>query len=365
MLAGMAFSIMIDEVGLLPLMREAVEAIHPDAFCVTCYNWRYHLGRMVIDTVRRDAAGHRPRVVCEFYDLTSALGERAILLQNFNKTVVDFDLDNERVILMRADGVAHRYGPRLSAELDARLPGRAPELRMWPYPTPELIAAPVPKLSALHGQPHLVWAGVLISPNHGPAIFHDSAQIRLFEILVANGLYLDIYPTPFQGGNEGYIDLLRQISARHGNRLRVLGGLPPDLVTTVLARYDLGVMFSLITPEAHSMTVGQLHSVIATKIFTYLESGLPVFINAEYDFMAGFVVDNDLGLRLASTEIERAPQAIRDYLSRRDSQAVARFNEANAMPRRIGPYLDLLLGEEGRPPSVLARDAVSMGSIAT
>ncbi|MGA2081041.1 MAG: hypothetical protein ABSH53_10585 [Holophaga sp.] len=245
--------------------------------------------------------------------------------------------DAHRRIFLGADGIIMKDAPE-TLDFLSGLYGHRPErvLQFYPYFSDDL-AAPSggPKLSAVLGEPHIVYAGAVVdAPGwHNYPIYRS--LLAAGRILADQGIHLTIYNANDPGDGRGFEDY------------RVLAGvcpyfhyhpaLPYRELKTVLPRHDFGWLcfdFSQAreNPFFHRITMG-------SKVFTYLEAGLPVLISPEQEFMAR-VVTRDLGsgVPLAFWDL---PQ-LRRILDRQDWTAVhrrIRAAQATWTYRSHGPRL--------------------------
>ena len=324
----------------------SIRRLGADILHVQCWMLDYALARLILEN------RGRAKCVCEFYDVTSVVAERDVLASEWPPSLVDLDLHSEAYICREADAIICRYPTAVADELRERHGGLTRFLEMYPYPCAEFHGGQQHLAEPMGSVPRLVYAGA-ITPDNGlcPAHLHaEIHQLATFERLLRQGLSLDVlidpgapvspdHPSP---GYEGYFDLVRRYP-----RYAIRNGCAPGLLAQILSRYDFGVVnlttFDLATlrvrPSLRKYAVG-------TKLFTYLESGLPVLVYAEYEQMAAIVSDHGLGLVLHSAELDNVAEKIRVFDYRRAVDNVRRFNEEHAMSREISRltslYHDLL-----------------------
>ena len=112
-------------------------------------------------------------------------------------------------------------------------------------------------------------------------------------------------------------------------------GVPPECFSERIADYDFGILLFHFDPDAVRLGQGQVKGVIATKIFSYLEAGLPVLVNAEYENMAVFVEGNGLGIPIHTSEIGDIAGKITAFDYEASVSNIKRYNEKHGMGREI------------------------------
>ena len=104
-----------------------------------------------------------------------------------------------------------------------------------------------------------------------------------------------------------YIDL-----AMADPRFRFTDGHSPNKVAEELAKYDFGLILFDIPPEVLENQPLLMRWGVGTKLFTYLEAGIPVLVNSEYETMAAFVETHGIGLALNSHDISKLKQKLKE-----------------------------------------------------
>jgi len=205
----------------------------------------------------------------------------------------DYDLEvaRQKRIYLSADGVIMKDAPETLDFLED-LYGHRPRhvLPFFHYFSEEWAdAGPVEKLSAATGEPHLVYAGGVVNDPgwHNYPLYHSLLEAG--RILADQQIHLTIYNAGDSSG-EGFEDYLRL--AEDCPFFHYHPAVPYSELKHVLPRHDFG-WFCFDFSEArenpffHKITMG-------SKVFSYLEAGLPVLISPEQEFMAR-IVTRDLG----------------------------------------------------------------------
>ena len=332
------FDGIVDARGNFRLLRSLLAELGPDVFHVQCWMWYTVLGRLAIESKGLAA------VVCEFYDITSVYAERDLLCGNWPAGVVDFDFAMERYILHHADAVITRFPADVVAEWRDRHGAMPLHIRMHAYPCPEFIDYGASKLSDGDGVTRLVYAGGLIplDGRNPPALFPETGMPGAFRILLEQGFAIDILQdphSPLAADDARYADYIEL--ARKYRRLGFVEGVPPDRLAAKLAVYDYGILLFDYDPGVVRIRDSQRRGVVATKIFAYLEAGLPVLVNAEYDEMSRILNEHGIGLAVHSSELGSVAELLKGFDYQKTVDNIRRFNEQHGMDREIHRLIEL------------------------
>ena len=333
-LFGKHFDAVADTQQSPRLLRAVLSRLQADVLHVQCWMWTYILGRLAIEQRGRAA------VICEFYDITSVYADRAALSLKWQPALVDVDVAMEAYVLNHADGIVSR----LSAEaLDFWVAEHRisppPILEMQAWPTAEFMPAAEMPRQEPDGPPRLVYAGGLIpvDADHPPELFPEVGMPKAFDALLRGGARIDVYSNPqtaVDPNDPAYGAYARL--AREFETFRILPGVPPDALSRTIGGYDFGLLLFDFDQERSRMRDVQRRGVVATKIFAYLEAGLPIIVNAEYEHMARIAVDNGVGLAVASADIPGLTARLATFDHAAARAAVGRFNARNGMDQHIG-----------------------------
>jgi len=330
-----AFDAVIDTRRSYPLLRRLLSRLRPAVFHVQCWMWSYFLGRLALE-LRGDAA-----VVGEFYDITSIYAPRDVLASHWSREMVDLDLAMERFVLQGADAVIGRFPEAIAARWMEGHEASAPYLRMLPYACAEFTDyGDGAKYSDADGVTRLVYAGsIIVDPPH---LYPEAGTAAGFERLLAQGLAIDVLHNPHQPvrrEDPAYADFFALMD--RFPRFRIVDGVPPDELSRALAPYDFGIHLFEYDLEAVQTREDQRRGVVSTKIFSYLEAGLPVLMNAEYEEMARILEDGGFGLGIATGDLDRVAERIAGFDTAAAVAAIKAFNEEHGMDREIHRLIGL------------------------
>jgi hypothetical protein len=251
----------------------------------------------------------------------------------------------ERFIVRGADAIITRTGPVVNRELRSSYGGTGPIIDFQSWPCREFSHFSMDKLSAEDGEPRLVYAGSIIpiDENHPAYLFPAHTLPSALGRLVAQGLHVHLLidpnrpPDPANPSHAPFFEL----QARH-SRFDIMAGLPPDIVARTLARYDFGIiLFDEMTTSRLCLGQHLLKSAVGTKLFNYLEAGLPVIVNSEYETMARFLEENGMGFGVASDRLGDVAGMIRCFDYAAATERIQRFNEKRGMHREIHRLIEL------------------------
>ena len=204
---------------------------------------------------------------------------------------------------MGADGIIMKDAPEtldFLADLYGHRPGKV--LHFYPYFSEEWAAgAAVEKLSSQDGAIHIVYAGGIVNDPkwHNYPLYRS--LLAAGRCLAAQGIHLTIYNASDATGEgfEAYLALDRESPCFHYHP-----GVAYADLKTVLPQHDFG-WFCFDFSEArenpffHKITMG-------SKVFSYLEAGLPILISPEQEFMARLITEDlGIGLRLAFADLPK------------------------------------------------------------
>jgi glycosyltransferase involved in cell wall biosynthesis len=322
-------------------IERLVRAAAADIVHVQCWMFDYILGAGII------RATTNVPVVCEFYDVTSLYADEAFLKSNWEASKVDLDLAMERIICREADAVVTRFAPEALVELEARHEHLTETIQFWPYPSHHYINYGTGPASASDGKMRFVFAGGVFPLNndHPSELFPGRGLLPAAEKLLKQGYAVDVLHdpnrplSPSDATYRAYFDF-----ADLHPEFRFLNGLPADKVAGALSEYDFGMILFDMPAGVLKTRAGLLDWGIGTKLFTYLEAGLPVIVNREYGYMAKIIEDNDIGIAVSSEEIA----SVSDRISALDLQSLRKnvrvYNEKFGMSSEINRLAKLYDG---------------------
>ncbi|HEC91304.1 MAG TPA: hypothetical protein ENI55_06525 [Alphaproteobacteria bacterium] len=332
------FDLVVDARGNYRLLRAILARLEPDIFHVQCWMWFGILGRMAMEA-KKNAA-----VVCEFYDITSVYAAKEDLSPTWPPGVVEFEFAMERHIAHRADAVISRFPDWLVEEWGRNMGALPKYISMQAWPCAEFISYGKKKLSAADGVIRLVYAGGLVPENErNPAkLFPETNMDKAFQALLGQGMAIDVMhdPNAAKGIDDAFYGRYNRLAAEYP-LFRFREGVSPDKLSDVLNGYDYGILLTEFDEDVVRISANQRKGAMATKIFAYLEAGLPVLVNAEYGEMARLVNEHGLGLAVHSRDLGNAAKILSKFDYRKAVANIKKFNESHSMESEIDRLIEL------------------------
>ncbi len=333
-----AFEATVDTLNSPEQMGKLIDRLNPEIFHVQCRRWSYWLGKLVIERKRK------AKVVCEFYDITSLIAPRAAFCRVWEASEVDFDFAMEKEICLGSDAVVTRFPKAMHGKLRERWGGPEKLLRFWPYPCPEFTHYSQRKHSEDGEGIRVVFAGNIIPRNqaHPKGMFPQRGLLDVCENLLGQGMHVDLLQDPYMPvdlGLPGFEDYARLAGAFP--RFGVMSGEAPDNLSQRLAPYDFALMaFRFDLDQSWRYPEGIKYG-IGTRLFNYMEAGLPIIISAESGYMADLVEKNHLGIVVPWDEMGRVSEKIKAFDYPRAVENIRRYNDEFGMDKQIVHLIDL------------------------
>ena len=296
----------------------------------------YGLAKLVNEN-KGDAA-----CVAELDDITTCRAERGILHKYWKQPVIDLDYAMEGYLCTQCDGVLHQWSPDVENELRERHGGLVRAMAMQPYPLPELIRYNEDKPSKKDGVPRITWAGAILpyTSNLHPEIQNMIGMAEGWGLMLKQGLGVEIYVDPskehdFDGEAFEPYRALHDLSPYFAFG----AGVPPDQASAHIGHCDFGMIFAKLNMKGLRIRPSKTIYDFPNKFFSYMEAGLPVIVNAEFEYIARKTEEWGVGFAVHSDDIDSLADRVRDFDYGKALAAVKRFNETHNMSVKI---LDLM-----------------------
>jgi radical SAM superfamily enzyme YgiQ (UPF0313 family) len=256
------------------------------------------------------AANPRAKLVVEFNDIGSLVGDGPALRAIFGEPTARLDEISEALVHRQADALIYNCSADAAQEVRALHGHTGPALVLHSYPErsfalPEdevLAAAPA------NDAPHLVFIGSL-APSSLPAeAFGDVQLLPLIKNTLRQRVPFDVFLAPYADkGAAAYADYAFLEGADPLFTLR--NAVSPLGLARQLAGYSFGVMFYRLKPD---LLIGKKHfrGMLPTKFFSFIEAGLPVAVSEELEFVARIVAENGLGVVLSQRDLDDLPNVL-------------------------------------------------------
>lgn len=298
----------------------------PQVIHVQCWMWSYYLADFALNHP------NKPKVVCEFYDITSLYAPRDSLCTLWHRESVDLDINMEDKILHHCDVVIHRFPQHVAEKWFEEHQASPENYRILPYAAQSKVHYDDRKRHLLNNKINMVYAGGLVPkhPDYPEHLFPEITMAETFRDLARQGICVDVLHDPHKKIDRS--TLAYQEFYRYCDQypeLRLVNGVVQELLPRRLAQYDFGILLFRFNTETSQLRDIQCDGVIATKIFAYLEAGLPVIVNAEYGEMARLIRDNGLGLAIFSDQIDHLAEILADFDHASALENIQKFNRTH------------------------------------
>jgi len=246
--------------------------------------------------------------------------------------------------------------------LKERCRSDVPMMEFHSYPCEEFIGDGE-KFSDLDGGIHIVYGGIVISPNRPRRLYGDVQFMKLIDKLTGQGIYFDIYPSPhFRSSStrrrsSDYIKLSEE-SPFFNFRQAVL----PDMAPREFAKYDFASMMYLL--DGVEFDREHYRMTIPSKFFKYMEAGLPVIVTEELQYVSRLVKEYEIGIVVSQKEIDNLSEIIKSYDYDKLRANVKEAQKQFSMERHIGRLIDFYNRvSEKKPPFEAIEKASAIKSL--
>ena len=274
-------------------------------------------------------------VVSEFYDVASLCVSKEDAGEIWGKANAELSFFSERFAFKNSDGFILGYSPEAMEILKNRYNIKIPMMEFHSYVCDEFKSGNNGKHSNMDGKIHVIHGG-MVQPSHLPGrMFGDTQYCRLIETITKQGIYFDIYLNPqynFFRTKQLFGDYI--LMAKANPLFSFRKGLPPDEATNEFSKYDFGAMIAFL--DRGGGFDEHIQTRLATKFFTYLEAGLPVIVNEEFQYPARLVKEHGIGIVVSQKDIYNLPAIINSYDRKKLIANVRKAQTELGMGKHIG-----------------------------
>lgn len=320
-----SFDLIVSDADSYIFVQKLMEVINADVYWVQSMMWDYVLAQMV-ENKKRDAL-----LVCEFYDITTIYADRQNLRTLWPETLVDADFHYEKIIFDKADLILGRFKRSIIKEHLGYLPKNYLEIQ--PSKCPDV------KVNENYtgfdpANINLVYLGSMIPRNshHPESLFPLWGMSEAWEKLLRQGFNLHIYNSPFRSNSEDGTSPIISLANTYKN-LHFYEGIPHSQIIQEIGKYDFGLILSVVNKETNLNGPLLWKGAVGTKLFTMIESGLPIIIMKEKQAMAQFIEENKMGLSFLTEEHDQIMKTVlkNNYSEMRNN--VKSFNETQTFDK--------------------------------
>lgn len=249
---------------------------------------------------------------CDFHQIL--YDDEATYLKFMSERQLNREKESWRNLFTRSDGLIIKDSPEIIGKLSEHY-GQGPRNVLEFHSYASLDFSPlknsVPVKGEGQGKIRIVYAGCVVNDPSSHAYPVVSSLHTIAESLDRQGIGFDIYNAIDTTGKgfESYLELAERLT--HFN---YHFAVPQDRLAQVLSVYDLGWFgfdFSMAMESEFF-----LKTTFGSKVFNYLEAGLPVIVAGEAEYMAGWVESHHVGIGIRYSEVD-------SLASRLDPECVA------------------------------------------
>ncbi len=252
------------------------------------------------------------------------------------KDKTDSSVQVERAVMRQVDHIVHKMPEEAWNELCDAYDLQCEGSQVMSYPHSTFLHHR--KIKEAKPTPHIVYAGgiipyeIAVARGHENHIFDD-----LIELTGPDTFELSIYVNqnardmPWHQHDHYYA-----FEKKH-SCFNFKKGLPYSEITEGLLQYDAGIFFDNISRASYSLEHFKYN--VASKLFTYLEAGLPVIMYEESEFMADLVRDYNLGTTYKALETGTIIKAIEEVMANDYTESIASYCREFSMEK----YSQLLI----------------------
>jgi len=242
-----------------------------------------------------------------------------------------------RTLFTSSNAILYKDSPEVVEVLNHRHGCRSQSMRFCTYccddfltrqPDMELLNSPEPPRSA-------VFAGGLHGTSASHGYSHHLTILDAAQAVTKAGLDFTIFNASDRNGQGFELYSERGVNnPRYSYRFAVSN----DHLGDALMNYELG--WNLMDFRLGVETRFCFHTLFGTKLYAYLDAGLPVIVSRETRFVAKFVEEHGIGITMDWEELDIFSQIVKatDWQAIRAN--VARVRQEHSMARQFPKILD-------------------------
>lgn len=277
--------------------------------------------------------------IVEYCDFKEILFDRE---EDYLTTMTRKELGREndawKTIFMLSDGVIIKDSPEIIENLSAKH-GKMPQnwLQFMSYPSMEFAERKEgrEKLSKRDGTVHMLYAGCVINNPGSHPYSHHKSLLDIARSFNSQGVAFTIINAMDDNGNgfSEYLNLAKELPL-----FNYRFAVPQDRLAIELLRYDIGWFGFDLTQARESKFF--LKTTFGSKVFNYLEAGLPILISREFEYMCQWVEEKGIGKGILVSDVDNIVEVISkmNFSAMRDN--IAKLLPELSMEKQIGRLVD-------------------------
>jgi hypothetical protein len=324
----------------LLMLGHILAEINTDLIHVQCWmhNNNLPISRFVLEN-KRDA-----KVICEFYDILTVYSDKAAMEQ-YTPELTDYTFEIDCFVWTHGDAFLVRAPEEVHRDLRTRYQFTGPIIEMHPFPSRRFTRYREDENYKPSDRPRIVLAGSLMPRKsdgsiHWPRYSAGAGTLTAIESILAQGIEVTVFHDPHKPLDDPEFSPYFEIARARGN-LRLLDGVPPNELSESLKNFDFGISLAALDRDALDVRPLHFRTAVGTKLFGYMEAGLPIIVNKENEYIAHIVESNGLGFAVHTSEFGEIADRIAAFDYPKCVRNIKKYNEAHSMDREINRITDL------------------------
>lgn len=275
-------------------------------------------------------------VVCDWYDVLSVAYDHELLCKHRGERFADLQFKTEKLLCQRVHGIIHKDHSLVINTLKRKYQIQQPVLSFASYACQEFAIDTPAKKKKQQKIWKIVYIGGVHTKNQAvDGFFLTHSLYEIAQILDSQGICFDIYNVYDQG--DGQFDHFQDLAAklRHFSYHRPV---PNQDLAQAIASYDLGwIVFdfskTILKDDFYYASMG-------SKLFNYLEAGLPVLISREHGYMAELAEEYGFGLGIKFSELPQLKNRLDELDLQKMQKSALQARTDLSMDRHIQRLVD-------------------------
>jgi len=168
------------------------------------------------------------------------------------------------------------------------------------------------------------------SPAH-PLFLGELSHIEIIKTITSQKIHLHTYGPCFdEKENKIFVKESKKNKYYHFHGL-----VKPGVLNKEMSKYNYGIFLFFMDPVKGIPFTKLAKPMLNSKMINYLESGLPIIINKQYEYMAGIIEKHGLGLAIDAEDLKN----LRKILEQKDysqfQKNIKKFQKEFCLSKKI------------------------------
>ena len=320
----------VEKYGIYNILKLVAERFKPRVFHI----WSMWAALYLPLIVKKFA---RSPVVCEFNDIFSAQFLSKDFGELYGKNYEVLVPAYEKQIMQTVDGVIHKESPLITQYLNEKYNNACPVLEFMSYPSKQFYHYNQVNDNIKEASIRLAFTGS-VSPKITAKLTHNATMLKTVKLLAKEKIYVDVFIPSEASLETGFFQEYIQF-AEESPYFTISNGLMPGPINSKISTYDFGLVAHYFDKTAR-LTDFHNNITMASKLFTYYESGLPTIVAKKFVSMAEHAEENGVGVAVSSNNLVTGiTQIIQKLDYAKMKKNVQTFCENNFMENHIHKML--------------------------